>query len=237
LTGWAAGLIAYFLLIGLTAVAVLDFMAGNPSLNDMAGQAGFGRLNQVEGLVATLFAVLVMPLGAFAATRVAALAAAESAGRLTLLAAGPVHRIRLVSAEIAATAVGMAVLATAAATATWAGVTVSGGRLGLGSALAGTWNVLPVAMLSLGAAVVALGVTPRAVTAVGGLPTTGGFLLYVLLQTLDVPSWLRNVSPFAHLAPVPQVPVDWTATIVTAAVAVLLAAAGVVVYARRDLRS
>ncbi|XVV10115.1 hypothetical protein ACQP2X_35455 [Actinoplanes sp. CA-131856] len=235
LSGWAAGVVAYFLLIGLTAVTVTEFMAQNRAFTDAAGQAGFSRLDQVSGFTAAIFALLALPIGGFAAVRLHAFIAAESDRRLTLLAAQPVTRVRLLGAETAATAVGMLALTVLAALATWAGVAVAGGGITIGAALSGTVNTLPVALLSLGAAVLATGFAPRAVIHAGPLPTTGGFLLLVLADSADAPGWLRSLSPFAHLAPVPLESADFTAAAVMVAVSVLLTAAGLASLRRRDL--
>ncbi|WIN00247.1 hypothetical protein ACTOB_003942 [Actinoplanes oblitus] len=237
LGGWAAALAAYFSLIGLTAVSIIDFMTANTTITDLAGQAGFARLDRLDGLAATIFALLAVPVGGFAAVRLAAFVAAESDRRLTLLLAQPLSRVRLVLTEAAVTAGGMAVLVTVAGLAMWGGVSIAGGGLSLGAALHGTWNTMPVASLSLGAAVLATGVAPRAVTAIGVLPTAGGFLLLTLADSIGAPAWVGELSPFAHLAPVPLAGVDAVGALVMTAVTGTLIAAGAVAYRRRDLRA
>ena len=230
LIAWGAGVLAYFLLVGSTAVAITSLVAGNPTVGEMAGQAGFGRLDRVSGLAAVLFALLALPVGGFAAVRVAALVSAERDGRLTLLLARPLGRSRPLLAETLATGLGMVVLVVIAALAAWAGVNAAGGGLPLTSALLGAGNALPVALLGLGAAVLAAGCAPRLVIAIGVLPTIGGFLLYVL-----APPWLRGMSPFAHLAPVPLTGVDWPASAAMLAVALGLVVLGAIGYRRRDV--
>jgi ABC-2 type transport system permease protein len=108
--------------------------------------------------------------------------------------------------------------------------------LSLSDALAGTLSVVPVALLCLGAALAALGWAPQAVLAIGILPAAGGYLLLVFAQTFRWPQWVVEISPFAHLAPVPAEPIDGAGALGMLAVAVLLAAVGVARYARRDLR-
>jgi ABC-2 type transport system permease protein len=183
-----------------------------------------------------LFAVLAMPIGGFAADRIGAFARAETDRRLTLLAAQPMTRGRLLGAETAATAGGVVVLATVAGLAIWLGVTATGGALSLSAALTGAWNTLPIALLSLGAAVLALGWLPQATGAIGGLPAVGGFLLLVTAESAGAPSWVAAISPFAHLAPVPFTTANWPATTVMTATAIALTVAGVIGYRRRDLR-
>jgi ABC-2 type transport system permease protein len=113
---------------------------------------------------------------------------------------------------------------------------VTGGSLRPAAALAGTWNALPVALLCLGAGVLAVGWLPRAVGAVGALPAVGGFLLQVVAESARAPRWVIDMSPFAHLAPVPFSPPDVLATAIMTGIALALGAVGMIGYRRRDLR-
>jgi ABC-2 type transport system permease protein len=178
-----------------------------------------------------------MPVGGFAADRIGAFARAETDRRLTLLAAQPVTRVRLLGAEVAAAAAGAVLLTTVAGLATWVGVAVTGGGLTLPAALAGAGNTLPVALLALGAAVLALGWMPRATAVAGAVPAVGGFLLQVTAQSAGAPGWVVGMSPFAHLAPVPLAAPNWPALVVMTALAVALAGAGAAGFRRRDLRT
>jgi len=236
LTGWALGIGSYYLLIGFTALSVTDFLADNPALADEAARAGFTGLGAVEGFTATLFALLALPVGGFTAVRMSAFVAAETGRHLTLLSAQPVSRLRLLAAEVAASTGGAVALVSLAGVAAWAGIAATGGDLGLLAALHGAWNTLPIVLLSLGAAVLATGWVPRAAVIAGSLPATGGFLLLVIADSVSAPGWVREISPFAHLASVPLSAADWTATSVMTALAVALAVAGAVGYQRRDLQ-
>ena len=237
LTGWMIGIGAYYLLIGLTAVSVTDFLRDNPAMAGEASQAGFEGLGSIAGFTATLFAILAMPVGGFVTARMTAFVAAESDRRLTLLASQPITRLRLIGAEITVTAAAAVVLVTGAGVATWLGVTTIGGELALYDALRGTWNVLPIVLLSLGAAVFAVGSAPRWTGPLGGLPAVGGFLLLVIAESVAAPAWVRDISPFAHLAPVPLTQASLTASAVMLAIATLLTVLGVAAYRRRDLLS
>ncbi|MBM0202442.1 hypothetical protein JNW90_04410 [Micromonospora sp. STR1s_5] len=235
LAAWSAGIGAYFLLLGLIARSMTEFLTGNPEFAAMAAQAGFPALGTVEGYAATLYALLAVPVGAFVAVRLAATAADENARRLTLLLAAPVTRVRLLAAEAAVAGCAALVLITEAGVAMWAGTATVHAGLGAGEALAGAWNVVPVVLLCLGAAVLALGWTPRAVAAIGALPAAGGFLWQVLGDSIDAPSWIRALSPFAHLAAVPATAPAWVAASVMAGIAAAGVVAGTIGYRRRDL--
>jgi ABC-2 type transport system permease protein len=235
LAGWALGIGAFFLLIGLIAESMTGFLRDNPQFADLARQAGF-ELDAVQGYAATLFALLAVPLGGFTATRIAALAHAETTRRLDLLLGAPITRVRLLGVEAGTAAAGALALTGTAAVAVWAGTSLTGAPLGLGAALAGAANTLPITALGLAFALLALGWVPRAVVAVGMVPAAGGFLLMVLVDSVDAPAWVASLSPFAHLAPVPAAPPDVPAAVAMSAVAVGVAALGALGYQRRDIR-
>ena len=233
---WSAGVAAYFLLIGLLATSMVDFLRDNPTFAQMAAAVGFERLASVEGYAASLFALLAVPVGAYAAGRVAALGADEVASRLVLLYSRPVTRVRWVVWESAVVAVGTVLVAAVAGTATWLGASWVAADLTLGGALSGALSVVPVSLLCLGAALLALGRVPSAVLAVGLVPAAGGFLLVVLADSFRWPTWIREVSPFAHLAAVPAEPVHVPGAVGMLVVAIVLGGVGIAAYARRDLQ-
>ncbi len=210
-------------------------MTGNPAFAGAAAPAGFTGMDTVRGFAATLFALLALPAGAFTAVRMGASATAETDRHLTGPAAQPVSRTRLLGAETAVTGAGALLLLGVAALAFWAGAVVSGGGPALSDALAGAVNTLPVVALSLGAATLALGAAPRLTGLAGTLPGTGGFLLQVLADGTGAPPWVREMSPFAHLAPVPLSDVAWPAAAVMTGVAIVLTMVGTVAYRHRDL--
>jgi ABC-2 type transport system permease protein len=127
-------------------------------------------------------------------------------------------------------------LAVAGAVATETGTALAGANLRLTEALAGALNVVPVAVLCLGAPQVAIGWAPHAVLALGAAPAVGGFLLTVLVEAFDGPNWLVQLSPFAHLAWVPATAPDWAGAAGMIGVSVLPAGVGIAGFARRDLR-
>ena len=146
-----------------------------------------------------------------------------------------VSRIRLVCNEITVTTAGVALLHVFAGLAIWAGASITGAPLSIGEALAGALNSAPIAWLAVGAATLAVGWLPSAVGPIGALPVVGGFLLNVVAQGSSAPNWVTGLSPFAHLAPVPNAPPDWVAIGAFIAIGAILVALGVAGYTRRDL--
>lgn len=234
--GWTAGIGSYYAVMGLLTGSVTEFLTSNPRFADLAAEAGFPALGSSKGLAATLFSLLAVPVGAFAAVRMAAAAMDETKGRFTLTLSAPLSRTRLLAGETVAALTGSTSLLTVAGLAAWTGTLAGSPSLAWTSALAGAWNVVPVVLLSLGFAVAALGWAPKAVAVVGMLPGAGGFLLLVVARSAGAPDWIAGISPFAHLASVPRESFDLVGAAGMAAVAVAAAVLGVVGLRRRDLR-
>jgi ABC-2 type transport system permease protein len=233
--GWVTGIVAFFLLVGALLTSVLEFFRTNQRIAELAAAAGVSGLQSVNVFAAPLFSMLAVPSGLYAVTRLAAMVADEKDGRWTLLFAQPISRVRLVSAEIAVTVGGIVVLHLAAAAAMWSGAKVTGAPLQFIDSLAGALNPLPVALLAVGTAAVGVGWLPSATGAIGALPIVGGFLVNAIMQTTKAPRWVGNLSPWAHLAPVPEAPPHWAATAILLLIGAALIALGAYGYAHRDL--
>ncbi len=233
--GWAAGIGAYFLLVGALIASILEFFETNRRFAELAAAAGFAGLDSVNGFAAALFSLLAIPTGLYAATRLAALVADEKARRWTPVFATAVPRIRLAGTEIAVTTAGMVMLHIIAGLAIWTGAVITGAPLSIDHALAGALNSAPVAWLAVGAAALAVGWLPSAVGAIGAVPVAGGFFLNVLTQGTNAPVWVVDLSPFVHLAAVPDAPPNWAATGAFCAIGAALVAVGLAGYTRRDL--
>lgn len=233
--GWAIGIAAYFILVGALIATILEFLDENRRFAELAAAAGFAGLDSANGFAAALFSMLAIPTGLYGAARLAAMVADERSRRWTSVVASPVSRTRLVATEIAVTTAGMVLLHVVAALAIWAGAAITGAPLGVGAALAGALNTAPIAWLAVGAAALAVGVLPSVVGAIGALPVVGGFLLYAIGPGAHMPGWLIELSPFVHLAAVPNVAPDWSAITALTLIGAALATGGLAGYARRDL--
>jgi ABC-2 type transport system permease protein len=219
--------------VGALLASILELFQTNPRFAELAAAAGV--VLSVNVVAATMFSLLAVPTGLYAAMRLAAMVADEKAGRWTLLFAEPISRVRLVSTEIMVTVGGVVALHCTAAVAVWSGAKITGAPLQLTDSLAGALNSLPVALLAAGAAAVGVGWLPSAAGAIGALPIVGGFLVNVIMQTTHAPGWVVNLSPWTHLAAVPDTPPNWAATTIFLFIGAILTALGVYGYVRRDL--
>jgi ABC-2 type transport system permease protein len=232
---WAMGTAVYFFLIGTTLAWLLELFQKNPRFAEMAAAAGLGGHNLVHVIAAALFSMLAVVTGLYSAVRLAAMVADERAGRWTLLFAQPISRVRLLSAELIATAGGVVALHISAAVGMWSGAKTTGAPLELGDSLAGAMNSIPVALLAVAMAAVGVGWLPAATVAMGALPVLSGFLVNMVVQTTKAPGWVVNLSPLSHLAPVPDRPPNLAATAIFLLIGAILAGVGVQGYVQRDL--
>jgi ABC-2 type transport system permease protein len=176
-----------------------------------------------------------VPTGLYGVTRLAAMVADERARRWTALFSAPVSRMRLLCTEIGVTAAGVLALHAVAGLAMWIGSVITGASLGISDAMAGALNSVPIAWLAVGAAGLASGWIPSAVGTIGALPVAGGFLLNVITQSMHAPRWVIDLSPFAHLAAVPNAAPNWMATVAMTTFGTALTVLSIAGYARRDL--
>jgi polyether ionophore transport system permease protein len=231
--GWATGIAAYFLVAGALLSSILELFQTNPRFAELAAAAGVAV--SVNVFAAALFSLLAVPTGLYAAMRLAAMVADEKAGRWALLFAQPISRARLVSTEIMVTVGAVFALHCSAAVAVWSGAKITGAPLSLSNSLAGALNSFPVAVLAAGAAAVGVGWLPSAAAAIGALPVVGGFLVNVIMQTTKAPGWVVSLSPWTHLAAVPDTPPNWVATTIFLLIGAILTGLGVYGYVERDL--
>lgn len=233
--GWVTGIAASFLLAGALLASVLEYFQTNPRIAELAASAGMSAPGSVNAVAAPLFSMLPVPTGLYAAVCLAMMIADEKTGRSTLLFTQPISRVRLVSAEISVTVGGVIALHCSAASAMWCGARITGAPLQLADAFAGALNSIPVALLAAAAAAVAVGWLPSAVLAIGALPVVGGFLVILTMQSTNAPHWVGYLSPWTHLAAVPDTPPSWAATSVLLLVGAISTVLGVYGYVRRDM--
>ncbi|MCT7659563.1 polyketide antibiotic transporter [Mycobacterium deserti] len=235
--GWVAGIGAYFLIVGAMIASILEFFEGSPRFAELAAGAGFAGLDTAEGFAAALFGLLAIPTGLYGASRLGSLAGDEKARHWTMVFASPVPRVRVLVVETVTAATGIVILHATAAVAMWGGAALTGAPLRLVDAAAGALNTAAIAGLALGAAALALGWLPSAVVAVGAVPGVGGFLVNIVAESTRAPDWLRNASPFVHIAAVPSVSPGWAPIVALLAIGAVMALIGLVGYDRRDVTS
>ncbi|MGO9456122.1 MAG: ABC transporter permease subunit [Acidimicrobiales bacterium] len=231
--GWGAALAATGLLLGLIARSAGRTIAGS-SVRQVLSRLGAPGVG-ADAYLGIGFLILAVLLGFMAAGQATAARSEESSGHLELLVVRPVSRQRWFVGRLALAAVALVVAGVLAGAFTWLGAAAEHAGVGFPTLLGAGLNAVAPAVLVLGAGGLALGLLPRATTAVT-YAVLGWSLLVVLaggFTTLD--HWVLDTSVFHQMAAAPAVAADWKTAAVMAGAGVVAAGAGVLTFTRRDL--
>jgi ABC-2 type transport system permease protein len=237
LAAWGLGLAAYAGLIGSMLPTLVDYLAKDPEMRKALTAYGIDVEDITTGMVGFMSWMFGLGFALFACWRVGAARTEEDSGRADLLLARPVTRGRWLGGHLLLAAASVLLLATTTGLSMWAGGALTGAALSPGQALGATWNTVPVALLLLAVAVLLLATRPRVTVAGSASLAVLGYLLPVLGKALGLPVWVRDLSPFQHLAVVPVQEYAVTSGLLMLVVATAVAALGVAAFARRDLIS
>lgn len=230
---WTLGLIFTGLAYGSIGDSAGDLLGDSDLVRDMMAAAAE---DVVDGFFAVSLVMLALLAAAFAVASALRPRAEEEDGRLEPVVATGTSRAGWLLGNLAVTVAGTVLM------------TVAGGAaMGLGyGAVTGDWGrVVPwtLAMLAWTAPVLLL----VAVTVLlFGLRARLARLAWVALlfcvvvllfaETFRWPGWLRNVSPFEHLALVPVEDFRVLPVVVVTGLAAAVGALGLAAFSRRDLR-
>jgi putative exporter of polyketide antibiotics len=231
---WMAAIAAVAIfLISMTRV-VVDALMATPTLRAYVERAGLdSSYASFIGLI--WLSTLLLLISLYAIAQVSAWAADDAEGRLEIVLAQPVSRMRIVVERLLSLLAGSALVVGAGATATIAavsavGIALDAGRFVLASALA---LVVVLAFSGLGAAGVAW--RPRlAVAALAAIAVTGYFLEQ-FAPLFDWPRWVADLSLYALYGQPLSREVDWIRIAALAGVGVGGAAVAVRAMQRRDV--
>jgi ABC-2 type transport system permease protein len=228
--GWAIGALVVMAVFGGLADPLIDAIAGNEALAQAMGiQPGPGGTG-IDVVIAMSVLILALLAAGYAVQASGILRAEETSGRLEPTLAGGISRWSWLGTQVLVIALGVLGVAVLgggalAVTAAWS----TGDDVG-GVAEA-TADFLPAVALLGGVALLLFGVLPR-LQPLGWVAYAGSALVVYLGDPLDLPDWVRNLSPFHLVGRPPQESVD-TGTLVGLSAGALLAVAIAFVGFRR----
>lgn len=233
LAGWAAA----FVLLGLVFGNIATQIGG--LFDSEQVQEFFRRLGGTQALtdafLATEFSFIGLFAAAYGVAVVQRLHAEEQAGHTEVLLAGSVSRHRWLASHVIVAVVGttlLCVLGGLSAALSYGLATDSLDRFGV--VLAGIVVYLPAIWVMAALVVWLFGLFPRLVS-LGWAALVAVLLVGELGVLLDLPAWVMDLSPFAHVPRLPGGSWSWTPLIVLLGVALALAGWGAAGFRRRDL--
>lgn len=231
---WLGALAASGLAFGLVTQAAGSAAKSSPTLERVIERLG-GRSAGAVAYLGYVFIFAAALVAIAVAGQIAAIRNEEASGHLDNLLVQPISRWRWLSSRLAV-GVGLVIVSSAlTGVAAWIGAISQGTDVGFGELLLAGLNVAPPALFVLGVGAVVYGVFPRyAIGATYGL-VVWSFLVETLAGIFDSNHWLRDTSPFLHIAPAPAADPNWTTASWLTALAVAACVIGVVAFNRRDV--
>jgi len=234
LAGWLLGSGGFAFIIGLISTSVSS--AGiSSSLRRQLKALGAASLTHPAGYIGLSFLFFVLAFSLFACAQVAAARHEEAEERLEVILALPLSRRRWLAGRLGLAAAGVVALSLSAGVLAWAGAAVENAGISLGTMLEAGLNCAPAAILFLAIAALAYALAPRASTAIAFALVSVSFVWQLLSAIVGAPRWLRELSPFEHVGLVPAQPLKGGAAAAMLGLALLVAAAAVWGFSRRDL--
>ncbi|NLU64416.1 polyketide antibiotic transporter [Rhodococcus sp. HNM0563] len=229
---WTAALALLGLAMGTLADSIQDMVDSVPDIGEFLGgdtqslTASFG---------ATMLLFLVVGIAAFAVSAVMRIHADEDAGRIGLVIVTGTPRTRSFLWIVAVIVAQVVVASVVTGAATGLGMSIATGEADwiirmCGAALAYAPAVLFVFSVSLAL----VGLVPRLANLAWVLVVYAVFVAW-FGELLNLSQWLRDLSPFSHIPLVPYESASVAPMLILGAATVVLVAAAVVGFRRRDV--
>lgn len=236
LSYWVLTLAVVTFVFGLMTGALVDFIERDETYRTMLESMGMDMSVPAVGYLSYIAKFLALPFAAFLGWRLGATRQEEADGRLDNLLVRGVVRWRWLAVTTVHALLAAVLLVLATGAALWAGTRMIDAPVTTWQVVEPLLGTLPLVLLFTGIAVLTFGVAPRLTVVVPVTLAVLGYLLDTFGAALDWPSGVLGLSPFHHLARLPADPMTPAAVAVVVALGVAAAAAGVVAFARRDLR-
>jgi ABC-2 type transport system permease protein len=171
-----------------------------------------------------------------AAGQVVAFRTEEATGQLDNLLVRPISRGRWLVGRFIVTAAVLSASGLAAGVFSWLGQASQHSGVPVATLLDAGANVVPPAVCLLGIGVLALGLRPRATSAVTYGVLAWSFLVDLVGDLAGLNHWLLDTSLFHQMVAAPAQSPNWTSGGIMFVVGIAAAAAGVVAFNHRDLQ-
>ena len=232
----------------LIAVGIMGFVLGSIAQNvsgllDTDEMREFitllgGEQALVSAFIAAEVSIFGIAVAGYGISALSRLRQEESSGRLDLLLSTPADRVRWAGSHLVIVLLAMAAL-----------LLLGGAAIGLGHLIATGGDAptlpeligaaaahLPAACVMAGIVVLLFGWLPRALAAAWAL-----FAAFIVLGEFgalwQLPSWMLDLSPFAHSPLLPGTDFTWGSIAALMAVAALLTILGMAGWRRRDVQA
>ena len=231
---WAAAIAVFGCLLGAVSDAV-SAAALPTGIRHAFGRVIAGSVITPAGYLGFASLTFMLAVSLFAAAQLSAARREETDGSLSTLLALPLTVTRWFAGRLLMLEAAIAGLSLLLSICLWAGATVAGAHVSLTAVLQAGANCVAVASLFAGIGAIAYALSPASAGTVTYALVAAAFFWQLFGAALGAPSWLLDLTPFAHLGLAPAVPFRATAAGLIALVGAAGLLAGPTLLRRRDL--
>ena len=233
LIGWSSGMLVLAIVYGSITDSINEFVQDNEALTDIIAAQGHGTI--VEQYLAMSFRILALITAGFAIQSALRIRSEETSTHAELVLATPVSRLRFAASHLTIALGGTLVILFVAGLAFGvADAAVTGDADAIWKSCVGACAFAPAVWLLVGLAMAAIGLAPRA-SALPWVILAVCFVIGMFGQLLDLPTWVRDVSPFQHVPQYPATDLDVLPLLALAVIAGGLITLGLAGLRRRDI--
>ncbi len=232
LAAWSIGAFAYAAAMGSVLNSVEDIIGDNEEMLKYLAQAEGASLNDL--FLATLLSYFALLATGYGMSAVLKLRSEETLGRLELLLSCPKSRRSWMLSHLLFALVGSLVVMVAAGVGL--GLTYSlpgGGSEQLPRTLLASFAYFPSVAVLVGVTAALFGLAPRVGQGVWVVMIYTVFIA-IFSQVINLPSWIRDLSPLHHVAAVPAEATNYRGLGILLAISIGLLAVGLAGFDRRD---
>ncbi len=234
LIAWSLGVGFIGFFFGVVSDLADQFLE-NEAIAEIYNQAGVGT--PTEAFLSTTLLIVALIASGYTVSTVLRLRTEESAGRAGMVIATPVSRRRWAGSYLAVSVLGTAIIMVFTGLAIGVGSTIALGDTELVLPMLGAAaTIVPALLVLAGFAIALFGLSPR-LAAFAWLGVAVSVTVGLLAETLNLPQWLRNLSPFDHTPNLPAAPFEIVPVIVLLGLAAGLIAVGMTAIGRRNISS
>ncbi|HMT04829.1 MAG TPA: hypothetical protein PKD76_04720 [Solirubrobacterales bacterium] len=229
---WTLMLFVYGFAVGAVGNNIEDLVSSSAAFTEALGSVGGDLL---DSYFASILSVIAILGAGFTISSVLRPHAEESRDRASLLLSAPLGKLRWVAGHTLIAYAASAVMIALTGLGLGIGLGVATGDFSQsGKLLAAGFAQAPAMWLTGSLALLLFGISSRLSSLAWAL-LAGFVLIWTLASFGNLPEWLVDLSPFSHVPAVPAVALDLTPLFVMTALSIVITAAGLALWRRRDL--
>jgi ABC-2 type transport system permease protein len=238
LLGWMAGIFVFGIVMGSISKGIDQLLNDNQQAEKIIGRYG-GVTGLTDSYLATAVSFLGMAAAFYSVQAVLRLRGEEVSGRAEPVLSGSAGRLVWAGSHLVFPALGSVLVMAAAGLGVGVGAGFSLGDFWgwIGRMLKAGVITAPALWIIAAVAVALFGLRPKWTS--GGAYGVFGVLIFIayLGPAVDAGQWFLDLTPFTHIPKVPGGAFEWTPLLWMTGISVVLTAAGLIGFQRRDVSS